>query len=164
MTDLELALSYFNDSGRNVADQTMTMWKSGTAPELDTEVEHAFEYRLSGTDFEADGWSLFNYEIEPIGAVMQWVNLETASAPIVIAADEKAVTFTTNVKALVAFEANFGSERISVEDEIEFELVITVLRDIDPEPRVVDVEVAKKHLAVDFGEIFCSEDPTHEKY
>jgi hypothetical protein len=164
VTDLELALSYFNDSGRNVADQTMTMWKSGTAPELDTEVDHAFEYRLSGTDFEADGWSLFNYEIEPIGAVMQWVNLETASAPIVIAADEKAVTFTTNVIALVAFEANFGSERISVEDEIEFELVITVLRDIDSEPRVVDVEVAKKHLAVDFGEIFCSEDPTHEKY
>jgi hypothetical protein len=89
---------------------------------------------------------------------------ETASAPIVIAVDEKTVTFTTNVKALIAFEANFGSERISVEDEIEFQLVITVFRDIDPEPRVVDVQVAKEHLAVDFGEIFCNEDPTHEKY
>jgi hypothetical protein len=162
--DLELALSYFNDSGRNVADQTMAMWKSETAPELDVEIEHAFEYRLSGTDFEADGWSPFNYEIQPISAVMQWVNRDTASAPRVIAADENAVTFTTNVKAIVGFEANFGSERIYVEDESEFELVITVLRDIDPEPHVVDVEVAKKRLAADFGYISINEDPTHEKY
>ena len=164
VTELEQALSYFNDSGRNVADQTMAMWKSETAPELDAEVEHAFEYRLSGTDFEADHCSPFNYEIEPIGAVMQYVDRDTASAPTVIAADEKAVTFTTNVKAIVAFEAHFGSERISVENEIEFELVITVLRDIDPEPHVVDVEVAKKRLVADFGDIFINEDPTHEKY
>src|SRR6516162_4721982 len=87
VTDLEQALSYFNDSGCSVAGQTMTMWKSGTAAELDAEVEHAFEYRLAGTDFEADGWSPFNYEIKPISAVMQWVDCDTASAPIVIAAD-----------------------------------------------------------------------------
>jgi hypothetical protein len=164
VNDLETALSYFNDSGRSVADQTMAMWKSETAPELDAEVEHAFESRLSGTDFEADYSSPFNYEIEPISAVMQWVDRDTASAPTVIAADEKAVTFTTYVKALVGFEAYFGSERIYVEDEIEFELVITVLRNIDPEPHVVDVEVAKKRLAADFGDIFINEDPTHEKY
>jgi len=164
VTDLDLALSYFNDSGRNIAAQTMAMWKSGTASELDAEVERAFEYRLDDADFDANGWSPFNYEIESISAVMQCVNPETASAPIVIAADDKAVTFTTNVKAIVAFEADFGSERNSVEDEIEFQLVITVLRDIDPEPHVVDVQVAKKRLAVDFGYIFSNEDPTHEKY
>jgi hypothetical protein len=164
VTDLEQALSYFNDSGCSVAGQTMTMWKSGTAAELDAEVEHAFEYRLAGTDFEADGWSPFNYEIKPISAVMQWVDCDTASAPIVIAADEKAVTFTTNVKSIVGFEAYFGSERLYVEDEIEFELVITVLRDIDPEPHVVDVEFTKKRLTADFGYIFTNEDPTHGKY
>ena len=59
-----------------------------------------------------------------------------------------------------------GSERCSVEDEIEFQLVITVLQDIDPAPQVVDVEVAMKRIEVDFGYVtpIPNEDPTHEKY
>jgi hypothetical protein len=50
ITDLEEALSFFNDSGRNVADQVMELWKRDKAPELDTEVERAFEYRLGDHD------------------------------------------------------------------------------------------------------------------
>jgi hypothetical protein len=83
----------------------MTMWKKGLASELDSEVERAFEYRLDDVDFDADGSSPFDFDGEPISAVMQCIQLETASAPVVIAADDHAVTFTVNVKALVAFEA-----------------------------------------------------------
>jgi hypothetical protein len=105
--DLELALSYFNEAGRTVADRTMAMWKSGSAPELAAEVERAFEY-LEDADFEADGTSSFEYDGELVSAVMQYVKTDTASAPIVIAADDDTVTFTTNVKAVVAFDADFS--------------------------------------------------------
>jgi hypothetical protein len=61
---------------------------------------------------------------------------------------------------------SIGSQPYSTEDEIEFELVITVRRAIDAEPEVVGIEVATKRLDVDFGYIepFPNEDPTHEKY
>jgi hypothetical protein len=179
--DLELTLSYFNDAGRIVADRTMDLWKRGAAPRLAAGVEHAFEYRLDDADFEADGSSPLEYESEPNSAVVQYVKPETASAPVVIAADNETVTFTTKLKAIVSFDAEFtffvrdfvgndyvrlGVEPYTTEDEIEFDLVITVLRNLDPEPQVVDVEVGKRRLEVDFGAVepFPHEDPTHEKY
>jgi hypothetical protein len=181
ITDLEAALSFFNDSDRTVADQLMELWRKGKAPKLDTEVEHAFEYRLGDLNFYTDSSSPFEFEAEPTSAVMQSVDLETASPPVVIAADEKSVTFTINVKALVAFEAEFrfyvkdsidkdyvalGSEVQSVEQDVEFQLAITVLRDISTEPDVLYVEVAEKRIEIDFGyvQLFADEDPTFEKY
>ena len=153
ITDLEAALSFFNDSGRNVADQVMELWKKDKAPELDTEVERAFEYRLGDLDFYADGSSPFEFEAEPTSAVMQSVHLDTASPPIVIATDDKSITFTINVKALVAFEAEFrfyhdnvtlGFEVKSVEEDIEFQLAITVCREISTTLNVLNVDVAEK--------------------
>jgi hypothetical protein len=37
---------------------------------------------------------------------------------------------------------------------------------MSPEPHIIDVEVAKKRLEVDFGYVqpFSNEDPTFEKY
>jgi len=90
-TDLHLALSLFNDSGRITAEQTMALWKSESAPGLVEEVGRAFEYRLDGTDFYPDGSSGLEFESEPISAVMQWVDLDTASDPVVIAADDETV-------------------------------------------------------------------------
>jgi hypothetical protein len=181
VSDLDSALSYFNESGRNIADKTIAMWKSGSAPQLDAEVERAFEYGLEDAQFEADGSSPFEYESEPLGAVMQYLKLDTATTPVVIAADEDTVTFTINVRAVIGFEAEFsfflrdsidrdyvpiGSEHFTTEDEFEFEVVINVRRTLDPEPDVVDVAIAVGRLEVDFGSIepFPNEDPTHEKY
>jgi len=77
-------------------------------------VERAFEYRLGDLDFYADGSSPFEFEAEPTSAVMQSVHLGTASPPIVIATDEKSITFTITVKALVAFEAEFRFQHDNV--------------------------------------------------
>ena len=101
--------------------------------------------------------------------------------PIVIVADDETVTFTTSVEALVSFEASFsfsvkdwvdkdhvslGSEQFSVEQSEVFQLVITVGRDHDPEPQVIEVEVVKQRFEVNFGEVepFPGENPYHEKY
>jgi hypothetical protein len=181
ITDLEAALSFFNDSGRSVADQVMEMWKNGSAPQLDTEVERAVEYRLGDLDFYPDGSSPCAFEADPISAVMQSIRLETASSPIVIAADKQNVTFTINVQALVAFEAEFhfyvkdfigkdyvplGTEIKFIEDDVKFQLAITVSRSISTGPDVLDVAITKQRIEVDFGYVqpFENEDPTFEKY
>jgi predicted nucleic acid-binding protein len=178
---LDVALSYFNDAGRHVADETIAIWQNGKAPDLESEIESAFEYRLDDNDFRPDGSSHLYFESEPLSAVLQSIDVQSASHPIVINADDEAVTFTTRVKALVLFEANFsfsvrdyvdkdyvslGSEEFSVEETEEFQLVITVGRDLDPEPQVIEVEVVKQRFEVNFGEVepFPGEDPTHEKY
>ena len=110
-----------------------------------------------------------------------WNNLgqrdktQTASHPIIIATDEQSVTFTINVKALVAFEAEFrfyfsdttlGGGVNSTNDYIKFQIAISVSRDISNEPNVIAVEVAKNRIEVDFGYVqpFGDEDPTFEKY
>jgi hypothetical protein len=49
--DLETVLSYFNDSGRSVADLVVKMWKNGMATKLVEEVDRAFEYCLDDFDF-----------------------------------------------------------------------------------------------------------------
>jgi hypothetical protein len=112
---------------------------------------------------------------------MQYVNPETASAPIVIATDQDSVTFTTAVNALVAFEAEFSfyvkdgndndyvplaSEVRAVEDHRKFQIAITISRNIKAKPEVVDVVVTKRKIDVDFGYVqpFENEDPTFEKY
>ena len=94
----------------------MALWRSGAAPHLVEEVERAFEYRLDDADFHSVGDAGLHFDSDPISAVMQWVDLNTASDPVVIAADDETVTFTINVEAVVAFEANFS---FYVEDSID---------------------------------------------
>lgn len=178
---LDLALSFFNESGRNVADRTVTMWKDGNALKLDEKVKRSFQRWLQNTDFYPDGLSDWAFGLEPIGADLQSVDRDTLSLPNVIAADEDTVTFTVDVETLVSFEANcsfyvrdsidrdyfeVGSETYTVKKEIMPQLVITVLRDLDTEPQVVEVEVVKENIDVDFGYVapFFHEEPEHEEY
>jgi len=53
-----------------------------------------------------------------------------------------------------------------VSETHRFELVLTVRREIDPEPEPIEITVAPPKLSVDFGHVdpFPGEDPTHEKY
>jgi hypothetical protein len=53
-----------------------------------------------------------------------------------------------------------------VSETHRFELVLTVRREIDPEPEPIEIKVAPPKLSVDFGHVdpFPGEDPTHEKY
>lgn len=118
--DLDEALSLFNQSGRHTADQIMTLWRAGSTPDLVGEIERAFEYRLDDVDFHADATSALEFEGESISAVMQWVDAKTASHPTVIATDDETITFTVNVEALVAFEANFS---FYVKDSIDRDYV-----------------------------------------
>lgn len=177
--DLNQALSFFNESGRTIADQTVILLRAGETPEFTAEIDRAFEYRLDDQDYHIEAWSALEFEAEPLSAVVQSIDWDSASPPSVVAADDDCVTFTVRLTATVEFEALFsyhhydsfdrdyvslGSEEESVQRDIEFELAIEVSRE---EPiQIVQVEVAKRFFEVNFGEVepFKHEDPTHEKY
>lgn len=181
VADINTALAFFNSSGRKTAEDVMALWRDGKAPALAEEVERAFEYALDTVDFGPNADMPTDYDVEPISAVMQYPILESATAPVIISADDDKVTFTIKLEALVAFEAEFhsyvrdsvdgdnvplGSVTANTEETLPFELVISVSRQIDPEPEALDVEVAPPRLSIHFGHVdpFPNEDPTHEKY
>lgn len=157
------------------------MWQDGKAPKLAEQVERAFQRWLHNSGFYPDGSSDWIFEFIPIGADLLSVDSGTASVPNVIAADKNTVTFIVDVESLVAFEADcsfyvkdsidrdyfeVGSDTYTVDKEIISQLVITILRDLDTEPQVVEVEVVKENIAVDFGYVapFFHEEPEHEEY
>jgi predicted nucleic acid-binding protein len=180
MEDLELALSLFNEAGVIVAQQSVGLLRAGSAAMLEA-IDNALEYRLDDTDFEVEANSPLYFDAEPTGAIVQDIESASATDPIVIAADDDSVTFTTTLRATVGFEASFsysvrdwidkdyvklGSESEYVEDEVEFEVALTVSRPAEGEPEVLEAQVAKQRFTVDFGHVepFRNEDPTSEKY
>ncbi|RWE14149.1 MAG: hypothetical protein EOS23_02930 [Mesorhizobium sp.] len=181
INDLERALSYFNETGAAFAATVVGLLRQGNTQELVDAVESALESRLDDCDFHADGWSSVEFETEPLGAVAQLIRWDTATPPVVVAADEDVVTFSTRLEALVAFEASFsfsvrdaidedyvplGSEEVSTEEVITFEAVMTVARDMHDGIDLAEADVALSPVTVNFGAVepFQSEDPTHEKY
>ena len=181
IADLNQALSFFNESGRLVAEAAVNLLRAGQTEEITAEIESAIEYRLDDVDFYADGWSSVEFETEPLSATLQSIDWEAAGAPVVIAVDSDVVTFTTLVAARVSFEASFrfevrdspdrdyvslGSEDVSKETSVDFELAITVPKDPDEGMESIEVDVARRHIQVDFGTVepFQNENPHHERY
>jgi hypothetical protein len=181
VADLNVALGYFNNSGRQTADSVMALWREGKAAALGEAVERAFEYALDGLDFYPDADMATSFEVDQTSAAMQTLSPEAATNPIIISADDESVTFSTRIEALVGFEAEFhayahdsidgddvslGSVTEYTEETHTFELIVSVSRDLDPEPEPLSVDVAPPKLSVHFGHVdpFKNEDPTHEKY
>lgn len=176
--ELDKAISYFITTGRKTADDTLALWRSGAAADLDREVYDAFASELDGFDFNPDGSMAMNFEVEPISAVIETLHVAGASYPTIIAADDDEVTFTTKIDAEITFEAEFhayvneegviplGNVTETATQTLSCEVVITVARDLQPEPQAISVEVRLPKVSVDFGHVdpFRDEDPTHEKY
>ncbi|WP_027037097.1 PIN domain-containing protein [Mesorhizobium ciceri] len=179
---LDVALSWFNDPGRNVAEKVVAMWKANAAPDLIAVVESAFEYYLDGLLFDVEGHAPLEYEYEPLSAVVQYIDVDKLEPPVVIAEDADQVTFTVKVIAKVGFEAEFnfyahdsidgdnvglGSQSSYQEEDVPFEITISVAREmVGDQFDVLDVSVTSRRIVVDFGYVdpFPGEDPTHEKY
>lgn len=179
--ELDRALSHFNITGRVVAERAAALLRAGATEPLVHAIESALESRFDFVDFEAEGWSSVSFESEPLGAALQSVDWESASPPVVIAADKDQVTFTVQLSASVSFEASFhfevrdgidrdyislGSETFENDATVEFEIVVTVPRELEERLDEIEAEVARRRIEIDFGSVepFQNEDPTHEKY
>ena len=178
---LTTALSLFNDAGRTAADQAMALWRGGQATTLQTAVEKEFENRLSYNDYTLEAYSDCSVDVDPIEAGMLSVDLDGATSPVVIAADDEKVTFVVALPALVEYEAGVSfyaydgvdkdytyltTETFSTTQTDKFQIAITVARDMEHELHVYSVDIAKQDHSVSLGSVepFLNENPYFEKY
>ena len=181
VNELENALALFNATDQHIADAIIERWRESDGGEYIEEVTNALEYRLDTLDFDIDGDTDFDFEAEPLSAVLQQASPEVNGSPVVIAADGDTVTFSVEVEAFVGFEASFnfyvidnfnndyvwiGSQEVYIENTLSFDLIIKADRSLEDGPIFHEVEVTKIPFEVNFGhvEAFPNEDPTYEKY
>lgn len=179
--EIDKALSFFNEADAAFAKQIIDLLRAGNAASLQNSIESAIQSRLDDNDFEIEALSGVDFEAEQLNAAIHQLRLDSISGPIVIAEDADTITFTIKASATVGFEAIFSfyvkdwidrdhvhldTEDMSVEHDIEFDLAVTIDRDVDPEPEASAVEVASQNFEVNFGNIepFSHENPEHEKY
>lgn len=179
--EIDKALSFFNEADAAFAQQIVGLLRAGNATLLQGSIESAIQSRLDDNDFEVEARSGVDFESEQLGAAIQELRLDSISDPVVIAEDADTITFTIKASATVGFEASFSfyvkdwidrdyvhldTEEMSVERDIEFDMAVTIDRDVDPEPESSEVEVSSQQFNVDFGNIepFAHENPEHERY
>lgn len=180
--NLDLALSWFNDPERLLAERLIAFWKATEPPASPPEIENAFEYYLDGLPFEASCEASLLYEFEPISAVMQYIDKAKISDPIVVSSEPGQVTLTVKVLARVEFTVSFefyvhdhvdgddvhvSSETAYTEKELPFDVTLQVSREIEGgEIEIIEATVNSSPISIDFGYVdpFPNEDPTHEKY
>lgn len=181
LDDLTKAMSFFNTTGRNTAEDATNLIRAAETNELTAQIEGAIESRVAYSEFHADGWSSVSFETYPESSTLNEVDWGSATAPAVISADEESVTFTTKITASVHFEASFhfevrdgidrdyvslGSETVEKDADVDFEVVVTISRQLLEDLDSLDVEVASRSVTVDFGSVepFQSENPYDEDY
>ncbi|NRA88881.1 MAG: DUF4935 domain-containing protein [Rhizobiales bacterium] len=181
VSELENALSYFNDIEDETAEKIIQLLKDGNAQELLDEISQTIERQLENNDFIPDCQNGLDYDAEPYSAVIQNILLDSISQLIVVEANENDITFTFSVDVEVIFEAEFSfhaydsidkdyvhlsSEYASIDKTLPYKIIVTIDRDLNPEPSASNTAVSKNHLNIDFGyvEPFPNEDPNHERY
>ena len=166
--NINQALDYFNVEAHAIAARVLAMMREHRPAELEEAIERAFEYALDDPDFDVGGYSPFDFDYQEVEAVIQSWQFSEEATPLVIASDDDSVTFSVEVDGLVSYSAEFyfyvedsidrdnvslGSEVLSAQDRATFTIVVTVGRDLEPELGVIEVEVPRKRLHVDYGDI-----------
>jgi len=178
---LDPVFDLFNEAGRGFAKRVLTMLQSGEADRAMTVIFEAFEYRLDDNEFDVSvADSPADYEFEQVSAVLQKLDWHDV-LPNVLAEDKETVTFSFRVRALIEFTVNFvfyvrdgidhddvriGSEELSTERWLNFDLALTVSRDTGDDVEIIEAMASRRGMTAVFGRIdpFRYDDPTHEKY
>lgn len=142
------------------------LWQAGGQEEFKTGVREAIIDRLSYVDFDVEAESGISFEAEPMGAELLEVQEGTLTEPVVLAADEKTVTFSIDVTIKAKFDAVFsfavwdsvdreyvgmGSESAVTTDEVTLSPTIVADRDVSKGIQHQEISVSHEQFTVDFG-------------
>ncbi len=183
VSKLEDALSYFNQSqpAYELAEAVIEDWRSDEFSIVHEEMRVAFEKALFDLNFHVEAESHVGFESDIIEAEYESIDLEDLPAPKVISVDNSEVVFSLDVSALIHFSAEFNffvidsvdgddvllnCEIFDTAKEVNYQVTVKVTADEDGHYEILDVEVGKKRIVINFGEVepFPYEDPSHEKY
>ena len=144
------------------------MIRNGAAGELTSEVDTTIQARLDDNDFSIEADSHLSLDWDGMYAALQHWEISDFPHPRIIASDDETVTFTIDLSCIVEFTADFsfsvydsidkdhvnmGSEEFSKENTIQLSAVLTISRDLAPEPDLIEASITTQRIVADFGYI-----------
>jgi hypothetical protein len=168
LTDVPIALDYFNCAARFVADRTIALLQKQNTSDSSNEIANAVErfFDDSSMEIEARAADPYGYEATLQGGALQFWTLK--SGPLVLAAADEEITFVVDLNCKVYFEASFAwsiysdgewheigssSTNLTTENDCVLQFTITCSRTIEDQPEVYDVTVTSRPFTINFGYI-----------
>lgn len=166
--NLEFALDHFNEAVRFIANEIVLMLQDGEAKALSDEISAAIQSYLDENNFSIDADSNFWFEKEYGEAVLQRWQVSKSTQPRIIAYDKETITFALDMECVIDFTADIdvylgnyeegdythmGSETISKKDDIQISSVLTISRELSPEPKLVEANITTQEIEANFGKI-----------
>jgi hypothetical protein len=160
--DIHKVYAIINRSAQSVAMAVVNALGQGKAPKLDGQITDAIQSRLDDLDFEIEAESYLSIDSQPDSAVVGKVSYP--ANPSVLEIEDEQITLAVLVTAAVEVSASFDlSVRDDGEDhhidstsetiirDVEFEVVVTIPKEAQEDPDVLDLELSRGRLSFDFG-------------
>jgi PIN domain len=172
MNDLPPALNLFNENAGVVVSRVLAKLAAGQAQDLHKAIDATLESFLEEIDIDLDFDSSAEYEAEDVEpSVNCWRIYDPAQADV-ISADDELLVFSVPVHADVSVGIYFrfshwdsvdreyvrlGSRTLHVPKEIEVMMTISINREIEPEPDVLEISTTPYSITLDLGNVDSSE-------
>lgn len=167
---IEETLTLFNEAAAHqvLVTSILEIWKSGGDPMFAHYVDEAIQENFALADFDIKAHSRFEYDADTAAADFIETDLNSLTAPKVLAVSETTVTFSVGVSVKGAFYAYFdffiwdsvnreritvGSDLAYVIDEVMVTLTIIAHRDLSKGIEFDEINVSSQSISVNFDDI-----------
>lgn len=103
--DLGKVLDVFHRAERFIAERIVALLRADRFAALSDAIHTAIQAYLDDLDFDIEGETGFDYEAEPLSAILQFFTSETP--PLMVSSSEKEITSSLDVECAINFEAEF---------------------------------------------------------
>jgi hypothetical protein len=166
ITDVPIALDYFNREARFVASRTLAMLRQQDISGVDNDIANAVERFFDDNSMEIEAHAApYEFEATLQGGALQYWTLK--SGPLILSTTEEEIIFVVELDCTVSFEARIDwsvyadgdwrdigpSTVVTAENNCLLQFTITCARTLDDEPEVYDVVVTSRPIKIDLGSI-----------
>ncbi|MBO9101769.1 MULTISPECIES: PIN domain-containing protein [unclassified Rhizobium] len=164
--ELSTALGFFNDQESAIAARVVSSIKSGSAANLNKQIQSKLEDYIDGYDVDVDANAGYYYEYEIYDtSIAGWDFADRADIVVVSANDDEVVvSFDLAVEAQIDVSFKFsakdhidkdyvslGGADLTGTAEFIVSAVATFAKSIDRDPDLIDLDIDGRGVAVDFG-------------
>jgi PIN domain len=168
MDELPPALNLFNEDSSHVVGRALAKLRAGEAESLHNAISSSIESYLGNAELDADVDSWAEAEVDYVETnTIDWSLGDPGDADV-ISSDDEQIIFSVPAYANVEFILHIlfrrwdredreymrlGSRTVPFTQDREIVLTITINRDIEPEPDVIDISTTPEHIYLDVGEV-----------
>lgn len=166
--DLPAALDLFNSEAGFIASRALVALENKEAKEFEGAINSAIEYFTEVFDPTYDAESYLEYELDYLETTFdEWEIWDRTDYKIVFA-DEDEIVFSFKIRIDLEFAAVFllsardsvdrdyvsmGTSKGTARDSLVLEVVVSMDRNIDPEPSIYSVQITPPRYNIRFGNI-----------